>query len=288
LKRKGIIAAAGSGTRLLPMTKVTSKHLLPVYDKPLIYYPLTTLMLAGIDEVLLVCNPHEKSFYEVLLGDGTQWGINVSYASQSRPDGIAQTLIIAETFLDGAPSLLILGDNIFYGDGLSDVLQSISKKRVNTIMSCKVADPTRYGVIEFEKNNVIRNIIEKPSNPPSSYVVPGLYFYTEEAINIAKKLKKSLRGEIEITQLNQHYLKEKKLECYPLGRGVSWFDAGTPDSLLEASIYVKTIEERHDIKIACPEEVAFNLGLIDQKMMETHIHQNKGNSLGTYLSRLFA
>lgn len=262
VKRKGIIMAGGSGSRLAPTTEVLSKHLFPVYNKPMIYYPLTTLMLAGVSDVLIVTNKKDKSFYYSLLGDGTQWGIAIQYAHQESPRGLADGLIIAENFLEGLPSVMVLGDNIFYGDGFVKHLQAAFTCESATVFSYKVADPSRYAIVEFKQNKQIRSLEEKPQNPKSDLAITGLYFYPEDASQLAKTLNYSARKELEITDLNNLYHEQNRLSVTSLGRGITWFDVGTHDSLLEASQFVRLLEARQGQKIAWPEEVAHRLGYI--------------------------
>jgi glucose-1-phosphate thymidylyltransferase len=286
MKRKGIILAGGRGTRLYPLTLATSKQLLPIYDKPLIYYALTTLMLAGIRELLIITTPEEIDQFKRLLGDGRQWGIELSFAIQDHPGGIAQAFLIGRDFLAGDPSALILGDNIFYGDNLRALLRGAAEQdRGATVFACWVDDPERYGVIEFDPAYRPVKIVEKPKSPTSNYAVTGLYFYDSRAVDAVRELKPSARGELEITDLNQWYLDRGDLHVERFGRGYAWLDAGTHDSLLEASQFIAIVEKRQGLKIACPEEVAFIQGFIDAEQLLRLAEPLKSTAYGQYLIR---
>jgi len=287
LNRKGIILAGGAGTRLYPITSVISKQLVPVYDKPMIYYPLTTLMLAGIRDVMLITTPQDQASFQRLLSDGSQWGLSISYATQSEPNGLAEAFIIGRDFVGSDPSCLILGDNIYYGHGLTESLRRASATPDGaTVFAYWVKDPERYGVVEFDADAKALSIEEKPSNPRSHYAVTGLYFYDNDVIEIAANLKPSSRGELEITDVNREYLKRGKLIVEQLGRGFAWFDTGTHESLLDASNFVETIESRQGLKIACPEEIAHSMGLIDDAAVEKIAAPIRKSEYGKYLLRL--
>jgi glucose-1-phosphate thymidylyltransferase len=285
--RKGIILAGGSGTRLYPVTHVVSKQLLPIYDKPMIYYPLTTLMSAGLKDILLICTPHDISRFQQLLGDGSAWGINLQYAEQPNPGGLAQAFIIGKDFLDGAPSVLMLGDNIFYGHSLDTQLtRAMERASGATIFAYHVHDPERYGVVAFNAAGQATSLEEKPRHPKSNYAVTGLYFYDEKIIDIAAHLQPSSRGELEITDANQVYLEQGELCVEIMGRGIAWLDTGTPESLIEASNFIETLEHRQGLKVACPEEIAYRKGYIDAQQLQKLADPLAKNSYGRYLSRL--
>ncbi len=284
LRRKGIILAGGSGTRLYPVTQVISKQLLPVYDKPMIYYPLSTLMLAGIRDILLISTPDDTPRFIQLLGNGERWGLNLSYAVQPSPDGLAQAFIIGRTFLGGDRSVLVLGDNIFYGHDLQSQLDRAREKpRGATVFAYPVADPERYGVAEIGADGRVLSLEEKPRSPRSRYAVTGLYFYDERVTDMAASLKPSARGELEITDLNRRYLELGELDCEIMGRGMAWLDTGTHESLLAASQYIETIERRQGLKIACPEEIAYRMGYIDAAQLEQLGSALARNGYGRYL-----
>jgi glucose-1-phosphate thymidylyltransferase len=286
-QRKGIILAGGAGTRLHPITLYQSKQLLPVYDKPMIYYPLAALMSAGIREYLIITTPRDQPAFRDLLGNGEKWGISFEYAIQPEPNGIAQALIIAEPFLDGAPSALILGDNIFYGANLSDLLHSASARASGaTVFGYYVQDPERYGVVQFGPDGKVVDLLEKPLAPPSNYAVTGIYFYDEHASEMTRAIKPSPRGELEITDLNRAYLKAGTLHVERLGRGTAWLDTGTHNSLLDAGVFVRIIEERQGLKVACVEEVAWRLGFIDSAQLQRLAVPLQKSGYGEYLLRI--
>ena len=286
-KRKGIILAGGSGTRLYPLTQAISKQLLPVYDKPMIYYPLSVLMLAGIREVLVINTPHEQALFKALLGDGSQWGMDIQYAAQPSPDGLAQAYLIGRDFVAGQPSCLVLGDNIFYGHGFTDMLRRADARSEGaTVFGYWVNDPERYGVAEFDAQGRVIGIEEKPANPRSNYAVTGLYFYDGHASDYAAELRPSPRGELEITDLNRRYLEAGALHLESLGRGHAWLDTGTHQSLLEASNFIETIEARQGLRVCCPEEIAFGNGWIDAAQVEKLAAPLAKNGYGQYLLSL--
>jgi glucose-1-phosphate thymidylyltransferase len=279
--------AGGAGTRLHPITMSQSKQLLPVYDKPMIYYPLATLMAAGIREFLIITTPRDQIAFRDLLGSGEKWGVQFAYAVQAEPNGIAQALIIAESFLAGAPSALILGDNIFYGANLSELLLSASERTTGaTVFGYYVQDPERYGVVQFDAEGKVTDLLEKPANPPSNYAVTGIYFYDDRAAQMARSIKPSARGELEITDLNRAYLKEGTLNVERLGRGTAWLDTGTHNSLLDAGVFVRIIEERQGLKVACVEEVAWRMGFIDAAQLKELALPLQKSGYGEYLLRI--
>lgn len=281
---KGIILAGGSGTRLYPLTQVISKQLLPVYDKPMIYYPLSTLMLAGIREVLIITTPHEQAFFQALLRDGAHWGLQISYAAQPRPEGLAQAFIIGKNFIGDAACCLVLGDNIFYGDGMTALLRNAQQRTIGaTVFGYWVKDPERYGVAEFDAQGRVTRLMEKPTQPKSNYAITGLYFYDNQVVDMATHLKPSARGELEITDINNLYLQQNALHVEKFGRGIAWLDTGTHESLMQASNFIETIESRQGLKVSCPEEIAFNAGWIDVTQLARLAEPLRKNAYGEYL-----
>ncbi|WP_299846494.1 glucose-1-phosphate thymidylyltransferase RfbA [uncultured Roseovarius sp.] len=286
-QRKGIILAGGSGTRLYPITKGLSKQLLPIYDKPMIYYPLSVLMLAGIREIAIITTPQDQHQFQRMLDDGSQWGLKFTYIAQPSPDGLAQAFILAEDFLDGAPSTLVLGDNIFFGHGLPDLLAEADQKDTGgTVFGYQVADPERYGVVDFDTDGTVREIIEKPEVPPSNHAVTGLYFVDGTAPEKAKQVQPSPRGELEITSLLEIYLQEGSLDVQRMGRGYAWLDTGTHGSLLDAGNFVRTIQKRQGQQIGCPEEIAYDMGFITHEELMKQAEQYMKNDYGKYLTGL--
>lgn len=285
--RKGIILAGGNGSRLNPLTKATSKQLLPIYDKPMVYYPLTTLMMTGIKEILIICKKSDLESFKNLLCDGEKWGLSIKYKCQPNPEGIAQAFLLAEEFLGDSPCVLILGDNLFYGENLSYQLQEANTKNNGaTIFAYQVSDPSRYGIIDFDEKNKIISIEEKPKKPRSNFAITGIYFFDNEVINLAKTLKPSLRGELEITDIHKKYLCKNNLKVQILGRGMAWLDTGTYDALQDAGNFIKTIEKRQGFKIGCPEECAWRLGLINDKQLKALAKEECEGSYGDYLNEL--
>ena len=286
-QRKGIVLAGGLGTRLRPLTSVISKQLLPVYDKPMVYYPISVLMLADIQDILIISSPSDIKSYQNLLGDGSQFGVYFSYCTQDQPNGLAEAFIIGQDFIGNSNPVLVLGDNIFYGQNFSNYLHSAAEKKSGaTIFGYRVMDPTSFGVVEIDSELNATSIEEKPISPKSNIAVTGLYFYDSEVVDIAKAVKPSLRGELEITSINQHYLEQKKLSVTVLGRGFNWLDTGTHESLLEASQFVHSIEKSHGFKVACLEEIAFNRGWLSKEDIEKNISYYNGNQYGMYLSNI--
>ena len=288
VNRKGIILAGGSGTRLYPLTKVVSKQLMSVYDKPMIFYPISNLMMAGITEILVISSPEEIHRFERLLGDGSAWGVKFSYVVQPSPDGLAQAFVLAEDFLSGSPAALVLGDNLFYGHDFATSLQNANKQKDGaTVFGYHVADPTSYGVVEFDTSGTAISIEEKPTQPKSNYAVPGLYFFDANVVNFAKKVKPSARGELEITDVIEQYLVTQSLKVELMGRGTAWLDTGTLDDLLDAAVFIRAIEKRQGLKINCPEEIAYRMGYIDEAQLRDIAAPLVKSGYGRYLLSLF-
>ena len=289
MQRKGIILAGGSGTRLHPATLALSKQLLPVYDKPMVYYPLSTLMLAGIRDILLISTPQDLPRFEALLGDGARWGLNLSYCVQPSPDGLAQAFLLGRRFIDGAPSALVLGDNIFYGHDLQGLLRNANARDEGaSVFAYHVTDPERYGVVAFDGGQRALSIEEKPAAPKSNYAVTGLYFYDTQVCDIAADIRPSARGELEITDVNARYLEQGRLHVEIMGRGYAWLDTGTHDSLMEAGQFIATLEKRQGLKVACPEEIAYRSGWIGAEQLEAHARQMLKNGYGQYLLKVLS